>query len=193
MKIENDSLVVTVDGVEHTLPLPAVATDAKVKAWRVPVEYRTDGVFVAVTEQGRPEDIPACNLADCECLGELALDAGEAARLEAVKAAKHLEINQACNAAVASLAASYPEREIQSWPQQVKEAEALAANPQAAAPLLTAIAGARSLPVEDLASRVLAKMAAYAAASGALIGRRQAAEDRIDLAASSEDVAAIAW
>ena len=59
-------------------------------------------------------------------------------------------------------------------------AEALAADPQAAAPLLTAIAEARSLPVLELASRVLGKMNAYAGASGALIGRRQAAEDLID-------------
>ena len=95
--------------------------------------------------------------------------------------------------AVASLAASYPEREVQSWPQQVKEAEALAADPQAQAPLLAAIAEARSLPLAELASRVLGKMNAYAAASGALIGRRQAAEDLIDLASSAEDVAFIAW
>ena len=51
----------------------------------------------------------------------------------------------------------------------------------------------RSLPLAELASRVLGKMNAYAAASGALIGRRQAAEDLIDLASSAEDVAFIAW
>ena len=44
-----------------------------------------------------------------------------------------------------------------------------------------------------LASRVLGKMNAYAAASGSLIGRRQAAEDLIDVAATPEDVAGIAW
>lgn len=196
MKIENGYLVVTVQGVEKTVPLPTVAADAKVKAWAVPADYRADGLFVAVTVKGpghASEEIPACDLAACEFLGELELDAGDDAKLEAVKAAKRLEINEACNAAVASLAASYPEREIQSWPQQVKEAEALAANPQAPAPLLTAIADARALPVVELASRVLGKMNAYAAASGSLIGRRQAAEGLIDLAASPEDVASIVW
>ena len=193
MKIENGSLVVTVDGVEKTVPLATIAADAKVKAWAVPADYRADGLFVAVTVKGESEEIPACDLAACEFLGELELDAGIEAKLEAVKAAKRTEINAACDIAVASLAASYPEREIQSWPQQVKEAEALAADPQAAAPLLTAIADARSLPVVELASRVLGKMNAYAAASGALIGRRQAAEDMIDLASSPEDVASIAW
>ena len=193
MKIENGSLVVTVEGVEKTVPLATIAADAKVKAWIVPADYRADRLFVAVTIKGEAEEIPACDLSACEFLGELELDAGDDAKLEAVKAAKRLEINEACNAAVARLAASYPEREIQSWPQQVKEAEALAADPQAAAPLLTAIAEARSLPVVELASRVLGKMNAYAAASGALIGSRQAAEDLIDVAATPEDVAGIAW
>lgn len=193
MKIENGSLVVTVNGVEKTVPLPAVTADAKVKAWAVPANYRADRLFVAVTVKGEAEEIPACDLAACEFLGELELDAGDDAKLEAVKAAKRAEINASCDAAVASLAASYPEREIQSWPQQVKEAEALAADPQASAPLLTAIAEARSLPLAELAARVLGKMNAYAGASGALIGRRQAAEGLIDVAATPEDVAGIAW
>lgn len=193
MKIENGSLVVAVQGVEKTVPLPTVAADAKVKAWAVPADYRADGLFVAVTEQGQSEEIPACDLSACEFLGELELDAGDDAKLEAVKAAKRLEINDACNAAVASLAASYPEREIQSWPQQVKEAEALAIDTKAPAPLLAAIAKARGLPLGELSSRVLGKMNDYAAASGHLIGRRQAAEDLIDMATSPEDVASIAW
>lgn len=193
MKIENGSLVVTVEGVERAAPLATIAADAKVKAWAVPADYRADRLFVAVTVKGEAEEIPACDLAACEFLGELELEADDNAKLEAVKAAKRLEIKDACNAAVAALAASYPEREIQSWPQQVKEAEALAANPQVSAPLLTAIAEARSLPVVELASRVLGKMNAYAGASGALIGRRQAAEDLIDVATTPEDVAGIAW
>lgn len=193
MKIENGSLVVTVQGIEKTVHLPTVAADAKVKAWAVPADYRADGLFVAVTVKGESEEIPACDMASCEFLGELDLDASDDAKLEAVKAAKRLEINDACNAAVVSLAAPYPEREIQSWPQQVKEAEALSANPQAAAPLLTAIAEARSLPVVELASRVLSKMYTYAVASGSLIGRRQAAEDLIDMATTVEDVASIVW
>ena len=116
-----------------------------------------------------------------------------AAILNAAKAAKLTEINAECQKAVAALAADYPDSEVQSWPQQVKEAMALSADPQADAPLLTAIATARGLPVAELASRVLGKMNAYAGASGALIGRRQAAEDLIDVAATPEDVAGIAW
>ena len=73
MKIENGSLVVTVQGVEKTVPLPTVAADAKVKAWAVPADYRADGLFVAVTIKGESEEIPACDLAACEFLGELEL------------------------------------------------------------------------------------------------------------------------
>lgn len=193
MKIENGSLVVTVEGVEKTVPLATIAADAKLKAWVVPADYRADRLFVAVTPRGEAEEIPACDPASVTYLGEVELDAGDAARLKAVKDAKRAEINAACESAVSALAAAYPEREIQSWPQQVKEAEALAADPQAMAPLLAAIAEARSLPVVELASRVRAKMAAYAAASGALIGRRQAIEDLIDVADTAEDVAGIAW
>ena len=54
MKIENGSLVVTVQGVEKTVPLPTVAADAKVKAWAVPADYRADGLFVAVTIKANP-------------------------------------------------------------------------------------------------------------------------------------------
>lgn len=193
MQVVDGVLTVTVGGVAKTVTLPAVAANARVKAWVVPVVYRADGLFVSVTESGQAEEVPACSLADCELLGEVALEAGAPALLEAAKAAKRLEINVACDVAVAALAVSYPEREIQSWPQQVKEAEALAASATAPAPLLTAIAAARALPVTALAARVIAKMDGYAAVSGALIGRRQAAEDLIYLAVTPQDVAAVVF
>ena len=193
MKIENGSLVVVIAGVTVVVPLSAVSADAKVKAWAVPLNYRADGLFVAVTLPGQAEEMPACDMAASQYLGELVLVAGDAEKLAAAKAVKLEEINASCNTAVAHLAADYPEREVQSWPQQVKEAESLAIDPAAPAPLLAAIAEARGLPVVALAERVLSKMTAYAGASGAMIGRRQAAEDRIVLAATQDDLAAIAW
>ena len=193
MQIQDGNLVVEVEGSTMTVPLPEVATAAKVKAYLVPEAYRPGRLFVSVTVPGQPEDVPACSQDLVELLGEDILEASDAAILNAAKAAKLTEINAECQKAVAALAADYPDSEVQSWPQQVKEAMALSADPQADAPLLTAIATARGLPVAELASRVLGKMNAYAAASGALIGRRQAAEDLIDLASSAEDVAFIAW
>lgn len=193
MQIQDGNLVVEVEGSTMTVPLPEVATAAKVKAYLVPEAYRPGRLFVSVTVPGQPEDVPACSQDLVELLGEDILEASDAAILNAAKAAKLTEINAECQKAVAALAADYPDSEVQSWPQQVKEAMALSADPQANAPLLTAIATARGLPVAELASRVLGKMNAYAGASGALIGRRQAAEDLIDVAATPEDVAGIAW
>ena len=193
MQIQDGNLVVEVEGSTMTVPLPEVATAAKVKAYLVPEAYRPGRLFVSVTVPGQPEDVPACSQDLVELLGEDILEASDAAILNAAKAAKLTEINAECQKAVAALAADYPDSEVQSWPQQVKEAMALSADPQADAPLLTAIATARGLPVAELASRVLGKMNAYAGASGTLIGRRQAAEDLIDVAATPEDVAGIAW
>lgn len=193
MQIENGNLVVEVEGSTMTVPLPEVATAAKVKAYLVPEAYRPGRLFISVTVPGQPEDVPACSQDLVELLGEDILEASDAAILNAAKAAKLTEINAECQKAVAALAADYPDSEVQSWPQQVKEATALAADAGADAPLLTAIATARGLPVAELASRVLDKMNAYAAASGVLIGRRHAAEDAIGTAASLEDLSAISW
>lgn len=100
-------------------------------------------------------------------------------------------ISAECQRHLSALAAGYPDGEVSSWPAQVKEAEQIQGGAQAAAPLLSAIAAARGLPLRDLADRVLAKSAAYAAASGAIIGRRQALEDAVAAAQSAEDLAAI--
>lgn len=193
MQIQDGNLVVEVEGSTMTVPLPEVATAAKVKAYLVPEAYRPGRLFVSVTLPGQPEEVPACGQDLVELLGEDTLEASDAAILNAAKAAKLTEINAECQKAVAALAKDYPDSEVQSWPQQVKEAMALSADPQADAPLLTAIATARGLPVAELASRVLDKMNAYAAASGVLIGQRQAAEDLITAAEDLEALSAISW
>lgn len=193
MQIQDGNLVVEVEGSTMTVPLPEVATAAKVKAYLVPEAYRPGRLFVSVTLPGQPEEVPACGQDLVELLGEDTLEASDAAILNAAKAAKLTEINAECQKAVAALAKDYPDSEVQSWPQQVKEATALSADPQADAPLLTAIATARGLPVAELASRVLDKMNAYAAASGVLIGQRQAAEDLITAAEDLEALSAISW
>lgn len=98
-------------------------------------------------------------------------------------------VNAACDAKLKELAQSYPDGEVKSWPTQVAEAEALRKGPDAATPLLSAVAAARGVPLDVLAERVLAKAHAYAAASGAIIGHRQALEDQLD--AAGNDLAAL--
>lgn len=189
MKIENAVLIVGAVSVS----LPLLGTDAVVHAWRVPAEYRENGLFVAVDGPGQPGEIPACDPRGTEYLGALDYPAAESEALKAAKLRKLADINALCNAELDAFSRSYPAGEVQSWPQQVKEVEALAVDPAAPAPLLAAIAAERGITVADLASRVHVKMDAYAQLSGTLIGRRQAAEDQIEAAATLAEVEAVTW
>lgn len=96
-----------------------------------------------------------------------------------------LQVNAKSNSQLKALIAEYPDMEVASWPQQVKEAENLNNAPR---PLLEAIATARGIPLDALAMRVLQKSAAYAAASGAIIGERQRLEDLIASAVTIEEL-----
>ena len=189
MNIENGTL--TVNG--QPVVLPAIQADALVRVWSVPPDYRENGLFVAVILPGQSDEIPACSLVDTEYLGELEYPAAELHKLEAAKAVKLIEINAACELALADLTSTYPPGELQSWPQQVREAAAFLLEPPGPTLLLAAIAEVRGLAVADLASRVQAKAEGYAAYSGAIIGKRQAAEDLLDKAETLDDVAAIVW
>ncbi|WP_024302211.1 hypothetical protein [Pseudogulbenkiania sp. MAI-1] len=127
------------------------------------------------------------------------VDAGLAAQqLLDLRARQLAAINTHATQLLAELSSSYPEGEVQSWAQQTREAEALAGDANAPTPLLTAIATARGLTVDELAGRVRAKVQAYAAASGAIIGQRQALEDMlmsVDLTApdAATQLEAIQW
>ena len=112
--------------------------------------------------------------------------------LEEAKAAKLSEINTAADAAIAALTATYPDRELATFDKQESEARAYAADATTPAPLLSALAEARGIPLPDLVERVIAKADAFAVASGSVIGRRQALEDRLDASTTLEEVQAIA-
>lgn len=189
MKIENGALIVGAVSVA----LQAQAVDTVVHAWRVPTDYRESGLFVAISQPGQPLEFPACAQDQAEYLGELPLPASEALQLQGARAARLADINAACERALAALSQAYPAGEVQSWSQQVKEAEALAADPATPVPLLEAIATARGLTAAELATRVLQKTAAYATLSGELIGRRQAAEDALAIAETLEAIGAVTW
>lgn len=96
------------------------------------------------------------------------------------RAARLAEINAACDREMATLEIGYPSREVLTWDKQLAEADALAADRDAPAPLLRGIAEARGIPVEELAARVHAKAEIYTQTSSALLGKRQALEDRLD-------------
>ena len=193
MKFKNGKLEVNTTAGTVNIPLEPCGVTRIVRAWEVPTNYRENGVFVSATALGVATEFPACEPSNARFIGELELEADEQLQLGVAKEAKLAQVNAACDDAVAGLIANYPELEVLSWPQQVKEAEALAADSSADTPLLSAIATARSLELDDLATRVLAKADAYSAASGALIGRRQAAEDKLDAATTVQEVVAVEW
>lgn len=108
--------------------------------------------------------------------------------LDEAKALKQAEIRDKAEGALAPLRAEYGATEVATWDQQYSEAEAYTTDPQAAVPLLSAIATARGQAVADLASRVIANRAAWVAVTGHVVGQRLAYQDRLDAA---QDVAAI--
>ena len=189
MQINNHTLTIGA----HSEELPHLPTAATVTAWKVPTEYVASGYFVAVRVAGAVATIPACAAADMELIGTLDLPADPAAQLAAAKVERMEAINQSCAQGLATIAASYPNGEVKSWPQQVAEAAALAIDAGAATPLLTAIAAVRGIPVVDLANLVRIKADAYAAISGRMIGHRQFLESALDAAETREAVSEVAW
>jgi hypothetical protein len=117
----------------------------------------------------------------------------ETGSLDDVKAHKLAELAGVFSAQMAAVKAGYPDEEVLSWAEQKAEALAYTADPTATVPLLTSMAAARGITVDDLAARVLAKAHGWAVMSGALIGKRQAYEDAVGAAAGIEEVRAIVW
>lgn len=115
-------------------------------------------------------------------------------QIYSVKQAKLQEANsnleRMCNIAVAT----YPESEVLTFDQQVKEAALYELNPEISTseiPLISGIASARGLSLEELVPKINAKHMTYALLSGNLIGQRQAIEDRIEAATTIDEVLAI--
>lgn len=111
--------------------------------------------------------------------------------LDEAKAAKLSEINKAADKIMAALISTYPDREISTFDKQEAEARAYMADPEAPTPLLSALAKARGISMDELVKRVIAKADAFAAASGYIIGQRQALEDQLDTCKTLEEVQSI--
>lgn len=114
-----------------------------------------------------------------EAIPEEEIAARAAAAIQARQREKLSTANTRCQGLLNALKAGYPDGEVLSWGQQVAEAKARAADEAAATPLLSALATARGVPLDLLSAKVLEKAAAYAAASGAIIGHRQRLEDAL--------------
>ena len=111
--------------------------------------------------------------------------------LDQAKAVKMEEVNKKCQIALSQITNSYPANECLTFDQQKAEAQAFLADPNAECPMLHALAQSRGIAMAELARRVLAKAAAFSAASGRLMGQRQAYEDLIDTLKTPGEVTAI--
>ena len=100
LTIEDHTLVIG----DETIDMPRLARPAVVRVWRVPTEYRESGLFVSVTPDGQPEEVPACDMSLCELIGEARLDAHPDAQLDAAKAEKISEIKRAAAHAIDAMA-----------------------------------------------------------------------------------------
>ena len=79
-----------------------------------------------------------------------------------------------------SLLAGYPQVEIDSFYRQEKEALARQADNNAPTPMLAQIAAARGVELDVLIGKVVEKSARLAVAVGAIIGKRQQLEDKLN-------------
>ena len=111
--------------------------------------------------------------------------------LEEVKAAKLAEINSACDGVLKNAVKTYPDMEMRTFDQQVREAQAYMADPASKVPLLASLASARGIGLADLAARVMDKHQSFSALSGAVIGQRQALEDQLDACVSIDEINAL--
>ncbi|SFR40449.1 hypothetical protein SAMN04488005_1501 [Yoonia tamlensis] len=69
-----------------------------------------------------------------------------------------------------ALVSTYKRPERETWPVQVSEATAYKADNMAPTPMLASLAGARGFTVDQMADRVLTLNAAFAAATGVIMG-----------------------
>lgn len=121
--------------------------------------------------------------------------------LAEIKRLKLTEIELAADAAIAPITSVYPLAERDTWPIQEAEAVAWTADPLAPTPVLNAIASARSLPLADVVSNVLAKAAAFKSLAGTTFGKRKSKIDQVtdvqvvggNVAAAIAAVEAITW
>ncbi|MFQ3071722.1 hypothetical protein ACKJPP_06960 [Neisseria polysaccharea] len=79
-----------------------------------------------------------------------------------------------------SLLAGYPQVEIDSFYRQEKEALTWQADNNAPTPMLAQIAAARGVELDVLIGKVVEKSARLAVAVGAVIGKRQQLEDKLN-------------
>ncbi|EAJ1068741.1 hypothetical protein CRG12_08545 [Campylobacter coli] len=117
--------------------------------------------------------------------------------LTEMKAVKLIEINKDYESAILKVQKDYiPQSEMLSFETQEKESLAYKNSnykDTSLCPFMQAISTARGMDLRTLCDKALEKATLYRQASGALIGKRQCLQDRIELVKRLEDLNLIAW
>src|SRR6056297_1409048 len=100
---------------------------------------------------------------------------GDAVEIDPVKAKAILtdRVRQEGAERLQAVAADYSEAERETWPTQIEEAEALKADPNAAAPLVRTLADADEITPDAMADAILAKRDAYRAAAAVILAKQR--------------------
>lgn len=89
---------------------------------------------------------------------------------EEIRAAQIVAIDEERDRRIQELASQYTQTERETWPVQVDEAKAFKSEPKTPTPMLTPLANARGITVDEMADRVLSIAATTAAATGEIMG-----------------------
>lgn len=112
---------------------------------------------------------------------------------QAAQTAKIAELNRTAQNFInrATGADKVPEFEVQSWKNQADEARAWAADNALATPILDQIAQERGISADELKQKVLEKAQQSDMIVAAVVGQRQALQDKIDSAKTLDELNAI--
>lgn len=127
----------------------------------------------------------------------LPLVLSDAELLTEIKAIKLIEINKAYENAILKVQTEYiPQTEMLSFETQERESIAYKnSNYQdtSLCPFMQTIATARGIDLRTLCDKAIEKATLYRQASGALIGKRQGLQDRVEMVQSLEELNLITW
>jgi hypothetical protein len=184
MYIENHTLHVDA----ATYPLPHLAAPSKVHVWRVPVEYRADGIFFSVQAVGQPMEAPACAGSDAVYLGQLDLDPHPDAVLADRKAAKKRQIEAERDAeSVQDVEALARKWQADKRSQELLASALAIANAGGPLPAVWRDADNNDMPINDV-SQLLAIAGAIAAQTQAAYAKSWARKAAVDAATTEGEV-----
>lgn len=205
--LENLNKEIIKDVIVKNNILTIVNRTLKYSENRIQIEYMEDYIEFEYQDDITPEEIQAGTQAVKEyCLENnelellkqyLPLVLSGAELLTEMKAVKLIEINKDYESAILKVQKDYiPQSEMLSFETQEKESLAYKNSKYkdtSLCPFMQAIATARGIDLRTLCDKALEKATLYRQASGALIGKRQCLQDRIELVQSLEELNLIAW